>query len=325
MRSFPRSRAAALAACPVLAACVALAAAAAGCASPAAPAPRSSPAATGLASPSPPSTGTPERQAEAEAARMLTAFTPPSGARAVSRSPVPSSPLSAGPQGSRPSDDDVVTRTAWWLAPGDPQQLLSWEVAHIGSPDWLNGSGMNGPGVYNEFFELPAVPGLFGQRELTVSAVAAGHGRTAIRVDAMVDWIPARAPGDTVPATARVAVLTETKDTNIHGKPPVIMTATLTDPKQVATLAAYLNRLPVNPPGAVYSCPAAIGGGSIAVSFRARTDGPGLAGAGATFAGCAFLTFTKPGQSPTGIGGPAAGNDLLTEVDRVADLHWKVP
>jgi hypothetical protein len=61
------------------------------------------------------------------------------------------------------------------------------------------------------------------------------------------------------------------------------------------------------------------------VSFRARTDGPGLAGAGATFAGCAFLTFTKPGQSPTGIGGPAAGNDLLIEVDRVADLHWKVP
>jgi DNA-binding transcriptional MerR regulator len=188
------------------------------------------------------------------------------------------SPLSAGPQGGRPSDDDVVTRTAWWLALGDPQKLLSWEAARIGSPDRLNGSGMNGPGVYNEFFELPAVPGLFDQRELTVSATPAGHGQTAIRVDAMVDWIPARAPGDTVPATARVAVLTETKDTNVHGKPLVVVTATLTDAKQVAALAAYLNGLPVNPPGGVYSCPAAIGGGRIAVSFRERTDGPASPG-----------------------------------------------
>jgi hypothetical protein len=183
---------------------------------------------------------------------------------------------------------------------------------------------MNGPGVYNEFFAVPAVPGLFDQRELTVSAVAAGHGRTAIRVDAMVDWIPARAPGDTVPATARVAVLTETKGGNGNGKPPVIATATLTDAEQVAALAAYLNGLPVNLPGAVYNCPAAIGGGSIAVSFRAHTDGPGLAGGIATFEGCAFLSFTMPGQSSAEIGGPSAGNDLLAEVNRVAGLHWKV-
>jgi hypothetical protein len=141
----------------------------------------------------------------------------------------------------------------------------------------------------------------------------------------MVDWIPARAPGDTVPATARVAVLTETKDSNVRGKPPVVVTATLTDARQVTALAAYLNRLPVNPPGAAVSCPAATSGGSIAVSFRARTDGPGLAGAVATFAGCAFLSFTTPGGSPAEIGGPGGGNDLLAEINQVAGLHWKVP
>jgi hypothetical protein len=318
MKTFPRSPVAALFACAALLAAVA------GCASPAAPAPRSSPAGvTGLTGTSAPSKGTPKQQAAADAARMLKAFAPPPGARAVSRSPVPSSQLSAGPQGSRPSDDDVVTRTAWWLAPGGPQQLLSWEAAHIGAGYHRNGSGRSGPGVYNEFFEVPAVPGLFDQRELTVSAAAAGHGQTAIRVDAMVDWIPARAPGDTVPATAKVAVLTETRDGN--GKPPVVATTTLTDAKQVATLAAYLNGLPVNPPGAVYSCPAAIGGGSIVVAFRDRADGPALAEGIATFAGCAFLSFTMPGQSPAGIGGPSAGNDLLAEVNRVAGLHWKVP
>jgi hypothetical protein len=325
MRTFPRSPVA------VLAACAALAAAVTGCASPsrstpAAPAARSTPAAAATGQTSAPalSKGTPKQQAAADAARMLTAFAPPSGARAVSRSPVLSSQLSAGPQGSRPSDDDVVTRTAWWLAPGDPRQLLSWEAAHIGAGYHRNGSGQNGPGVYNEFFEVPAVSGLFDQRELTVSAAAAGHGQTAIRVDAMVDWIPARAAGDTVPATAKVAVLTETRDAG-HGKPPAVATATLTDVKKVAALAAYLNGLPVNPPGGVYSCPAAIGGGSVAVAFRARPDGPVLAGATATFAGCAFLSFTMPGQTAAAISGADAGNDLLAEVNRVAGLHWTVP
>jgi hypothetical protein len=44
-----------------------------------------------------------------------------------------------------------------------------------------------------------------------------------------------------------------------------------------------------------------------------------------TFEGCTFLSFTMPGQSPAGIGGPSVGNDPLAEVNRVAGLHWKVP
>lgn len=325
MKTFPRSPAAARAAYAVLATCTVLAAAVAGCASAAAPAPRSSPAAaTGLASPSSSATGTPEQQAEADAALLVEAFVPPPGAQAVPRSPVPSSPLSTRPQGGLPANDDVVIRTGWWLAPGGPQKLLSWEVAHLGSRYRNNGSGMNGPGVYNELFDVPAVPGLFDYQRLTVSAATAGHGQTAIRVDAMVDWIPARAPGDTVPTTARAAVLTETKDTG-RGKPPAVATATLTDARQVAALAAYLNRLPVNPPGGAVDCPAAIGGGSIAVTFRPRPDGPVLAGAITTFAGCAFLSFTVPGRPSAEIGGPAAGNDLLAEVNQVAGLHWKLP
>ncbi len=321
MRTFPRSLAAGLAAC-----CAA--AAIAGCASAAAPVSRSTPAAAGTGQTSlssSPSTGTPRQQAEADAALLVKAFVPPPGARAVPRSPVPSSPLSAGPQGGSPEDADVVIRTGWWLAPGGPRKLLSWEAAHL-SRYRNNGSGMNGPGVYNEFFEVPAVPGLFDERQLTVSAVAAGHGQVALRVDAMVDWIPARAPGDTVPATAKVAVLTETRDAGGRGKPRVVATATLTDVKKVAALAAYLNGLPVNPPGETVNCPAAvIDGGRIAVAFRDRPAGPALAGATATFAGCAFLSFTMPGQKAAEIGGPAAGNDLLAEVNRVAGLHWKVP
>lgn len=253
---------------------------------------------------------------------MVAAFTPPPGARAVSRSPAPSSPLSAGPQGSQPSDDDAVTRSAWWLAPGDPRELLSWEAAHVGGGDHRDGTGMNGPGVYNEFFALPAVAGLFDERELTVSATAAGHGQSAIRVDAMVDWIPARAPGDAVPPTARVAVLTETRDAG-GGRPAA--TVTLTRATQVNALAAYLNGLQADLPGARYGCPGGVVGGGITVTFLARPGGPALAGASARFAGCSFLSFTMPGQKAAAIGGPSAGSDLVAEVDRVAGLHWTAP
>ena len=114
------------------------------------------------------------------------------------------------------------------------------------------------------------MPGLFDYRQLTVTAAPAGHGRTAVQVDATVDWIPARRPGDTVPATAKVAVLTLTKGTG--GTPPVIASTTLTAPQRVRKLAAYLNGLPLSVPGASYGCPAGsvkYGGGLTACSVPA--------------------------------------------------------
>jgi hypothetical protein len=206
--------------------------------------------------PSPPATSTPQQQAETDAARLLTAFTPPAGAKWEPNSPVPSSSLSSGPQGGSPEDADVVTRTAWWLAPGDPQQLLRWEAAHMGDGYHREGTGQNGPGIYNTFYPVPAVAGLFDERQLTVSAVAAGYGKAAIRVDSLVDWIPARTPGDTVPAAARVAVLAQ---------------------------------------------------------------------ASASLGGCEFLSYAMPGRRPTGLGKADAGGDLLTEINHVAGLHWKIP
>jgi hypothetical protein len=119
--------------------------------------------------------------------------------------------------------------------------------------------------------------------------------------------------------------LTETQGTGGNGKQPVVATATLTNAKQVTALAAYLNGLPVDLPGAVYSCPEMGHGGGIAVTFLTRSGGPPLAKATATVNGCAFLNYTMPGQSPTGLGGPLAGVNLLAEVNRVAGLHWKVP
>jgi hypothetical protein len=125
---------------------------------------------------------------------MLKAFAPPAGARSVPSSPVPSSPISGSPEAPRPSDSDVVTQTSWWLAPGGPKQLLGWEAAHLPRLYRLSGWGTTGKGLWSDDFSIPPVAGLFDERELAVSATSAGHGQTAIRVDALVDYYPLR-PG----------------------------------------------------------------------------------------------------------------------------------
>lgn len=301
----------------------------AGCAVVPAPSPHahSTGAGTGATTTSP-SSETPKQQAVTAAGLMLKAFAPPAGAREVPDSPVPGSVISRASGMPTAAGNDVVTATSWWLAPGDPQQVLAWEKVHIPSSYRYFGGGTTGFGVWNDVFSMPAVPGLFDTRELSVSTTSAGGGKTAIRVDALVDWIPVRPSGDTVPAAVRVAVLVETRSR--FGLPTkqattVLGRATVTNPAQVAALAAYLHRLAVNPPGAVWSCPAMSAGGTLTVTFSARPGGLALATASASLSGCAFLTYTMPGQPAVGLGGGAAGENLLDEVNHVTGLHWKIP
>jgi hypothetical protein len=271
-------------------------------------------------------TTTPAQRAQAAAAVMLKAFAPPPGAREVPGSPVPPSVLSRSQQAPRPLDNDVVTKTSWWLAPGDPRQLLAWASARLPAQYQRFGTGTLGPGIWSDDFSLPAVAGLFGTRSLAVSVTSAGHGQTAIRVDALVDWIPARPTGDTVPAAARVATLVETADKfGVPGAPTstVIHHSTATDPARVAALARYLNGLPVNPPGGAESCPMPTGG--LTVTFRARAGGPVLAQATAVIGGCDTLTYAMPGHPDIDLGGGPGGDNLLPELNRVTGQHWKPP
>lgn len=117
-------------------------------------------------------------------------------------------------------------------------------------------------------------------------------------------------------------MLTETKGLGPARKQ--VTTATLTGAK-VTALAAYLDHLPLSPPGAITSCPPATGTSGLTVTFRARAGGPVLAQAATVVVGCAFLSYTMPGQPPAALGGPGGGDNLLTEVNLVAGLHWKFP
>ena len=236
-----------------------------------------------------PANGTPKQRAVADAAVLVKQFIPPPGAHQRAKSPVPSSPVSSGPQGGGPEDQDVITRTGWWLAPGGPLALLSWEKAHLGKVYRYEGSEENGPGIYSNTYDVP-VPGLFDYRHLAVTAVAAGHGQVALRVDALVDWIRPGRRGTS--RQARRAVLTETKSVVGTAKAPVANATIVTSAKEVAALAAYLNHLPVNVPGESFSCPG-VRATAAACPSCSRLGVRSALAASADLGGCGFLTYTR--------------------------------
>src|ERR1700761_5492350 len=114
--------------------------------------------------------------------------------------------------------------------------------------------------------------------------------------------VTGRTTGDTVPAAARVAVLTESRGLGGNATPPSAAEATVTSAQQVAALAGYLNGLSVTAPGAVTSCPND-SGGALTITFRATAGGPVLATVTAQLSGCEFISYTMPHQATIGLGG----------------------
>ena len=270
----------------------------------------------------------PEDAAASEATLLQRTFAPPPGARAVSVSPVPTSPLTASPAGAtaHAREGQAITTSTWWVAPGSPAEVLAWSVTHLPAA-YRTFSGETGGGIWSSVFSLPAVPSLFSARLLAVSATSAGHGQTAIRVDAYVNYSPPRPPGDTVPSAATVATVVETAY-RFGGTPPketekVIGRATVTDPAAVRAIASYLNRLPVLPEGGACSGP--VPGGGIVVTFSARAGGPAVGKASGGLGGCGFLSYAMPGHPPIGLGTGTDASGLLVEFNRATGLHWKFP
>jgi len=145
-------------------------------------------------------------------------------------------------------------------------------------------------------------------------------------VDALVDWIPVRPGGDTIPARATTLGLVLTRNVSTDLSRPVqkvTATATVTDAARVREIAAYLNTLPLQPPGAIYHCPPDVGG-TLTLTFRAAVGGPALATASATVTGCQDLRLAVAGEQPLGWQGDA-GEQLFDKVVQVTGLNWKLP
>jgi hypothetical protein len=275
---------------------------------------------SGAASPSPArvasSALTPKERAAAAARSMLASIATPAHATRLSAAPGSDGGALRSPGFLRASSD-IVDDTSWWLVPGPPQTVLNWEKTHLPREFAAAGSSVDGvpPTEWSDQYTLPPVTGVLTTRDLELEAVNAGNGQTAVRVDAVVTWEPAKPASERVPATAKAVTIAAVSgpptDTRVPG--PVTITAAAT----VDRLAALVNKLPLYPPGQ-FSCPRDVGR-AVRLTFTARPGGPALAVVTASIGGCGTVAFELGGQSlPALSGGPGLASDTLS----VARLHW---
>jgi hypothetical protein len=258
---------------------------------------------------------TPKQRAEAEAAALLGSFVPPPGAARL-----PKAPEIAGGYLKTPitylGDAYQVDGTTFWQAPGAPQAVLNWEIAHISHRFSLGDADF---GVASDrSFELPPVPGVLTSRDLVVEVAGLGDGRTGIRVDAEVGWQPPRPASDQVPPAARVVTIAEetTMETG-QGMPSPV---TITDPAVVARLAALVDGLPIAPfNGISVSCPPAFGS-FLALAFRASGGGQALATVH-TDQSCGVTIFSPNPNQDVALTQTSALDQQILDI---AGLSWKI-
>ena len=264
----------------------------------------------------------PHQRAVADATAILASFAVPTGARKLSAAPSVGNGVLKAPAQTL-GTPDLVDKAEWWIASGAPQGVLAWEARHL-SHRFSSGGAGTGYGrsiatTWFQVFSLPGIPGVLDSRELVVLVVQDG-GKTAIRVDAQVAWLPARPASEKVPAAAKAVTISVDPGLNQGGRKPQ-KPVTITDPAKVRALTALINGLALFPPG-VPDCPSDFGG-NLVLTFRAGPRTPALAVATVNLSGCDGVDLTIGGKPQPPLAGP--GTDSGPQILRLAGLSWKIP
>jgi hypothetical protein len=254
----------------------------------------------------------PRERAITDAAAILKAFAVPPGAQRLQQAPralkVPITTLVS---------TTLVDDVSFWRAPGQPQAVLAWEQARL-PRRFTPGDEDFGPPSWDRTFSLPPVPGVLNARDLVVEVTGAGHGQTAIRVDAQVSWQPPRPAHERVPPATRVVTITQLPSLNPHAsRPPAPVT--ITGLAVVRRLAALVDSLQLSTIGPGASCPAP-GGGGIRLTFLARAGGPPLAVAQGP-APCGTVQLSVGGKQQPAL---QITDSFIPQILKLAGLHWKI-
>lgn len=262
----------------------------------------------------------PTRQHDAlEAAKqLLTKAVLPPGARPSAVEPAgDGGRLNFAPQSA--ASPNLVDLTRFAVVPGSPGSVSAWLKAHppAGSAPWGTGTvtSPTQPAVWWMARSWPTVGEVLDGRTLAVSVTSLPGGRSAVRIDAEVQWLPAKPAGDLVPAGATVltAVLSHGLNPGENGHP----LTTTRDRAKIAAIRDRVDKLPVASPGAM-SCPADFGR-TLTVTFYGRAGGAPLAVVTADDGGCGFVTVTEHGHKASP---PLMGSDFIRFVAQ--ELGWRV-
>lgn len=204
----------------------------------------------------------------------------------------------------------MTDKTSWWMVPGKPLAVLSWEEAHLPSRFTASGHGSVGspPAMWTDQYALPPVTGVLAARNLVVAAVGAGGWKTTVRVNAEVRWIPAKPADERVPAAATVVTVAVLPGMVV--RPTMPAPVTITDPAKVHEIVTATDALPLR--GNVHVlCPADLGE-SVRLTFAAEPGGPALAVAVASTGGCGVVNLTvNGGPQPPLSGGTVLARQAL--------------
>jgi hypothetical protein len=266
---------------------------------------------------SPGATGeSPKTIATRDAARILGTFRPPAGAHRLTGPPVGAALVSD--TATTPGSIDLVRDTQWWTVAGGGAETI---LAHLAVPSGASrgssmSSGSPAGSAYATVFTWPVITGVLADRWLEVSA-ATVDGRTVMRVDAMVLWLPPRPANTFIPTTTtEVTVVFQPGSLGLSPQKP-LAPVTSTDPAKVAAIVDALNKAPILPPGeAARPCPADTG---VSVNVTFLRAGRIVATADVDPAGCGNVTVTVVGGGTVTLIG---GFDLATRIESLLGQHW---
>jgi hypothetical protein len=174
-----------------------------------------------------------------------------------------------------PETPNLIDRPAFWVGPGDPNEVLAWIGRHPPRGSTLKVESSSGDHLvttsWSIGFEWPPIDGLVSERALLVTAVATATHETTLRVDAQGVWIVPRPLSERVPAAPGLLEVSVGR----AGSPGRRLS--IDNARLVRRIVASINRLPIAQPG-VTSCPLeSLHPVIVSLVFRAARRAPALA------------------------------------------------
>ena len=268
------------------------------------------------------STAANRQVADQTAAALLKAYDPPPGAHAESTGPATLTGQPPGPGA------DWVEHTGWWVVDSGQSsvdRLLRAEVTKdLPDPDPASGdmatsNGPNGGDTYSSEEFLTVDAAALGAEDLSAEAGPAAGGKTELRVDVIVDYLPGRTAAETVSGVGSVTVTAYASQPHPPGPLPIPgESVQVTGQAEVSSLAAAINAAPTAGDGP-RSCPQFRTIRGLWLDFHPVRTGTADYWVDISTGGCDGTSVTADGVLQPNLNGPSTGRIL-----RILGLTWDV-
>lgn len=179
------------------------------------------------------------------------------------------------PQPVLEGDMANVVASQWWQVPATPSEVTEFVKAHppagarqSGTSTTQNGNGASAVSVS---FRWPPVPGVLGDRMLTLTATMLRSGDSGVLLESQSDWVVLRASSERIPAAVRRIQVTSA----VLGRRVPSIAFSVTRRSWIRATLRLINSMPVAQP-VTYVCPAETDPRVITMTFQ-RANGAALA------------------------------------------------